>query len=381
MAIKQATVDALTPKIFVAFAEASRSTYAALAALDQDYSTAAVRRGSVIDSPIDMAGDPDEVEDVTTGLTPQGNPSSPDYGYHQMKLDKYKRVRFKLTHREAHELLEGIMPSAVRTKADSLGRFLNREVCRLYKQIPYHVKSATPFDGDDLADVVLIDEQAATQEMPMEQRRLILAQAAYARARSNARLKDADKTGMPPGMNDHAYFQSRGYSFFLDQQCEKHTKGTKTGNTFQVNGAVAVGDKNITIDAITGTIADGDILLRASDDAVIGAVKGAVAAQDTAVELYHGALVAVADDADIEIADTTGRQNLLTTPGGLKIAVRTIQSPVANPNEHIERDPVTGMPVVMSVWQGDDEVLWTFKILFGLDIVQPWRTMRIVSTN
>ena len=40
---------------------------------------------------------------------------------------------------------------------------------------------------------------------------------------------------------------------------------------------------------------------------------------------------------------------------------------------------MTGMPVVMSVWQGDDMVLWTFKILFGLAVVQPHRCMRVVA--
>ena len=379
MAIPSTTVDALTPKIFVAFAEASQPTYAAIQALDKDYSMEAVRKGSVIDTPVDDVGDPNDVEDVVPGLTPSSGAPSADYNYHSMKLDKYKRVRFTLTHREVYELTEGIVPSAIRTKAQSLGRYLNQEVCRLYRQIPYYVKSSGLFGSDNLATVAAIDKQAAIQEMPMGDRRLILAPGPFSTARTNARLMDADKTGIPPGMNDHAYFASRGYRFFLDQQVQTHTTGDIADeNDFKLNGAVSVGDRSITIDAIAHTLKDGDLIITATGGTAIGCVKGDHAAQTTNVPLYHPAINAVADDTLLNILAATD-QNILTTPGGLKIAVRTIQSPVPNPNEHIEVDPVTGMPVVMSVWQGDDMVLWTFKILFGLAVVQPHRCMRVVA--
>ena len=330
MAIPSTTVDALTPKIFVAFAEASQPTYAAIQALDKDYSMDAVRKGSVIDTPIDDAGDPNDVEDVVAGLTPSSGAPSADYNYHAMKLDNYKRVRFSLTHREVYELTEGIVPSAIRTKAQSLARYLNREVCRLYRQIPYYVKGGGAlFASDSLSHIASIDKQAALQEMPMNDRRLILAPGPFSAARTNARLMDADKTGIPPGMNDHAYFQSRGYRFFLDQQVQTHTTGDIADETdFKLNGAVAVGDRSITIDAIAHTLKDGDLIVTSTGGTAIGCVKGDHAAQTTNVPLYHPAINAVADDTLLNILAATD-QNILTTPGGLKIAVP--HYPVADP--------------------------------------------------
>ena len=379
MAIAAATIDALTPKIFAMFAQASRPTLAAVRGIDTDYSTAAAMKGSVITTPIDEDGDPDEMVDVVAGMTPPDS-DSPDYKYHNLKLDHFKHVQFELEHAEIHQILDGIIPSTIRSKANSFGRYMNRAVCQLYSQIPHYVASATPFDGDDLADIQLMDVQAATQEMPTGTRKLLLAPSSYSAARSNSRLMDYDKVGVPPGMGSADFFASRGYEFYQDQQIVKHAVGTKTGTTFLADGAVAKGDLTLTIDAIAGTIRDGDILIKNGTTDVVGAVKGDVSAQGTAVALYHGAVNSVADNGRLAIVPA-GRQNILCTPGALKIAVRTIQSPIPNPNEHVEVDPMTGLPVVMSVWQGFKQVHWSFSILFGLDVVQPFRALRLISTN
>ena len=382
MAIEAATIEALRPKIFAMFAKSSRPTFAAVRALDTDYSTDAVRKGAVITTPVDEDGDPDELIDVKPGMVPP-DADSPEVKWHNMKLDKFKHVHFELTHEEVYQVLDGIIPSAVRQKANSFGRAINREVCRLFKQIPYYVTSGKPFDGDDLADIQLLDQAAADQEMPMEMRKLILASSSYSAARSNARLRDYDKVGVPPGMNDHAFFASRGYQFFLDQQVEKHTAGTRTGGTFLLDGKITKGDTAVTLDAIAGTIKEGDILRvhgESGAESVIGTVAADVAALGTALTLTHDAVRDVADDTRIEIVGG-GRQNILCAPGSLKIAVRTVLSPIPNPNEHVEVDPITGLPVVMSVWQGFKQVHWSFSILFGLAVIQPWRALRLISTN
>ena len=387
MAIASATIEALKPKIFAMFAQESRPTFAAIRAADTDYSTEAARQGSVITTPIDEQGDPDDVVDVVTGMVPPST-SAPDYNYHNLTLDKFKEVRFVLEHQEVHEVIDGIVPSAIRRVANSFARFMNREVCRLYRQIPYFVRTDTTsmkrlFDDDDLADIKLIDAQAAAQEMPMQGRKLILDAAAYSAARSNGKLRDYDKVGAPPGMDEAGYFASRGYQFHLDQQIEKHTSGDLASEAdFLAHTAQAKGSRSITIDAIAHGAKDGDILRVHGTSAVVGTIKGDVANSSTSLPLYHGSLVDVANDARLNlVAQAAAPNNILCTPGGLKIAVRTITSPIGDPHEMVEQDPLTGLPFVMNVWQGHKQVVWSFSILYGMAVVQPHRCMRILENT
>ena len=386
MAIASATIEALKPKIFAMFAQESRPTFAAIRAADTDYSTEAARKGSVITTPIDEQGDPDDVVDVVTGMVPPST-SAPDYNYHNLTLDKFKEVRFVLEHQEVHEVIDGIVPSAIRRVANSFARFMNREVCRLYRQIPYYIQTKAAgklFDGDDLDDIKLIDAQAATQEMPIAGRKLILDAAAYSSARSNGKLRDYDKVGSPPGMDEMGYFASRGYQFYLDQQIEKHSNGDLASeNDFLAHTAQAAGSRSITIDAVAHGAKDGDILrLHGTSGAagLVGAIKGDVSNSSTSLPLYHPSLVDVANDARLQlVAQSSIPNNLLCTPGGLKVAVRTITSPIGDPHEMVEQDPLTGLPFVMNVWQGHKQVVWSFSILYGMAVVQPWRCMRILD--
>lgn len=374
-----ALVDQLKPRIFAMFAKALRPTIAGIRFASTDMSEEAKMEGETITVPVDRDPDPARVTDFVEAITP-GAASTPAPKYFDITLDQYKERAFQLGAKEIAQVVKGVIPSEVRTAALDLGMFLNRSVLNLYRQVPYYVASATPFDGDDLADLKAVNVAAAKQWMPSVGRAMLLSPNTFGESLANARLHDADKSGLPPGMGLEG-FVTRGYSWVGDQQVPIHTKGTKAGATFQTAGAVEEGARSIAIDAIVGTVNDGDILTRDSDDAIIGAVKGDVAAQGVKIDLYHGSLIAVADNADLKIV-AGGRSNLVFAPSALKIAVRVVRNPLeAGSNTIVEIDPVTGLPIVMHVWQGHNVTRWGFSILYGLGVPQPRRALRLISTD
>ena len=374
-----ALVDQLKPTIFAMFAKALRPTIAGIRFASTDMSDEAKMEGETITVPVDRDPDPDRVIDFAEGITPAAA-NTPAPGYFDIKLNQYKERAFQLGAKEIKQVVKGVIPSEIRTAALDLGMHINRAVLRLYRQIPYAVSSATPFDGNDLADLKAINVAAAKQWMPPVGRVMLLSPNTFGEGLANARLHDADKSGLPPGMGLEG-FVTRGYSWVQDQQVPIHTVGTKTGASFLTNGAVAKGARTITIDAVGGTLKDGDILRRHSDSVVVGTVKVDLAANATGITLYHGSLVALADNVRLNVL-AGGRSNLIFAPSALKIAVRVVRNPLeAGSNTVVEIDPVTGLPIVMHIWQGHNVTRWGFSILYGLGVPQPQRALRLISTD
>ena len=374
-----ALIDQLKPKIFAMFAKALRPTIAGVRFASTDLSTEAKMEGETITVPVDRDPDPDRVIKFVEGITPVAA-NEPKPGYFDIKLDQYYERPFQIGAKEIAQVVKGVVPSEIRTAALDMGMHINRAVLRLYRQIPDHIVSATPFDGNDLVDLKDINVKAAGQWIPPVGRTMLLSPNTFGEALSNSRLHDADKSGLPPGMGLEG-FMTRGYNWVQDQQVVKHIVGTKTGSTFKANGAHAKGVRTINIDAIAGTLADGDILRVHAGGAVVGAVKGDHAAQSTAIPLYHDSLVAVADDVRLNVL-AGGVCNLVFAPSALKIAVRVVVNPLeAGSNTIVETDPITGLPIVMHVWHGHNVTRWGFSILYGVGVPQPQRAIRLISDD
>ena len=374
-----ALVDQLKPKIFAMFAKALRPTIAGIRFVSTDLSEEAKMEGETITVPVDRDPDPDRVTDFTEGITPAAA-NTPAPGYFDIKLDQYKERAFQLGAKEIMQVTKGVIPSEIRTAALDLGMYLNRAVLQLYRQIPYNLASAAPFDGNDLVDLKDINVECAKQWMPAVGRTMLLSPNTFGEALANSRLHDSDKSGLPPGMGLEGFI-TRGYNWVQDQQVVKHVVGTKTGATFLTAAVHAKGVRTITIDSIAGTLKDGDILRTHSGGDTVGTVKGDHAALGTTISLYHGSLVALADNLRLNVK-VGGVCNLVFAPSALKVAVRVVRNPLeSGSNTVVETDPVTGLPIVMHVWQGHNITRWGFSILYGTGVPQPKRALRLVSTS
>ena len=163
-----------------------------------------------------------------------------------------------------------------------LAWWINDYLFKLAQQSPHLVTDATPFDtNNSISPLDSITRRALELRWGAAERCLILSPDTFGAASAQARLSDADKTGMPVGENILTLGRQRGYVWIGDELTRRQAAGTrKTGSTFQTNGAVVIGDSTITIDAISGVLHDGDVLSTDSaGNSLVGVVDGTVAAQ------------------------------------------------------------------------------------------------------
>ena len=380
----------LKPRIYAMFVKALQGVISMPRLVMSHMSEETQQRGDVITVPIDEEPSLSLVGDFAEGITPSAG-TSPVPTNAKITLDQYKEVEFQLGAKEIREVIDGIIPSAIRTRATSLAWYLNDFCFKMAQQSPNVIVSQTPFDGNNLDDLQAITKKALELRWGTAERCLVLSPDTFAQASVNNRLSDADKTGLPVGENTLTLGRQRGYVWIGDEMTRRQGTGTrKTGANFKLDGAIAVGDDHITIDALTGVLLDGDLITTTTayaQDKLIGIVKGDYDATATRVDLYGPVRVAHADEARVYIPANTGgthMNNIAFRKDAIMLAVRTLTDALEHRGSNppiTQTDPLTGLPLTMRVWEGHGVTRWSFSMLFGGLLVNQDRLIRIISTN
>ena len=375
----------LRPTIFGDYSEVLTENIHMARLVGNNLAAEAAEIGDTVNVPIDEPASRSRVQNVTDGLTPTGA-KKPVQQRVPVVLDQHREAYFYMDAKTRAEVLAGVIPSAVRTEGTSLALDLNYALMRYALRGAHILRPDDPFESNSLAALGDVDARAAYlrwgRRMP---RYFVISPEIHGQLVGNSSVSDFDGTGRPVGDNVPYLTMQRGYNFIVDPDVTDGLTvaagGTrKSGATFAANGAVAVGDDSMAIDAVGNVIEQYDVVsLDSAGRQPIGTVSSQVAANGTTIEFYEpGALREVADDARLYVQSGAGTNNFVFLPGAFKLGMRVLADP-DNPDEMVGEDPITGLPVCMTVWRGHKGTRYSFNWLYGAGLVDPNRIIRMIG--
>jgi hypothetical protein len=150
-----------------------------------------------------------------------------------------------------------------------------------------------------------------------------------------------------------------------------HTKGT--GTSYQLNGALAVGDTTVTVDTGSGTIVAGDVVTISNHKYVVAtALSGGVFTVNA-----PGIREIVADNTAVTVANTSSR-NVAFSRSALELAIRAPSLPFIGGQYRdaaVDRqtivDPRTGLAFDASVYAGQGKMTLQIAATWGVKAWEP----------
>lgn len=234
----------------------------------------------------------------------------------------------------------------------------------------YGTAGTTPFGTagnlTDLAGVArILDENGA----PTTDRQLVVGHAALANLRgiqsvlfkvNEAGSSDMLRNGMTDRLQNMALRHSNGVGI--------HTKGT--GTSYQLNGALAVGDTTITVDTGSGTLLAGDVVTFAgtSDKYVANtALSGGVFTIGK-----PGSLAVEADNDAVSIGNNY-TYNVAFDRNAIVLATRMPAMPNGGDSaDDVTQvtDPVTGLTFEVAVYRQFLQTVYHVRLAWGVGVVK-----------
>lgn len=218
----------------------------------------------------------------------------------------------------------------------------------------------TPF-GSTLSDSAqarkILDDNGA----PVSGRSLVIDTSAGANLRTLGQLTKANEAGNTMTLRDGELLNLQGFSVRESAQINNATAGT--GASYQLDGALAVGDTTVTVDTGSGTILAGDIVTIGNHKYV---VETALAAGDFVVAA-PGIREVVADNTAVTVNATSAR-NIAFSSDALLLATRLPVFPSEGDlaiDSEVITDPRTGISFDLRVYPGDGMVLYRIHALWG----------------
>jgi len=319
-----------------------------------------------------------------TAQNAPGSAADLDTGSVQLSLDYWKEVRFALTDKELALSEKNIIEQHIRPAAYALADFIDAELAKLYKQVPWlYDLNASP--GSVVTDItgprkVLFDNAVPMKDPSMmhfmvdgEMEQNLLGLSAF------AQWQGAGAEGVQTQISG-ALGQRYGLNFFANQNVQTHTGGTCADATGAIdNGAgYSKGDTTIHIDGVTdgGDWNIGDTFVIAGNTqryAVTADVTFTGGEGD--VSFTPGLAADVADDAVVTgtiVASST--QNMAYHRNAFAVAFG--QLPFELPNElgamvSSVTDPVTNLSLRSRLYYDGDnsKVVVVLDTLFALGVL------------
>lgn len=292
-------------------------------------------------------------------------------GNASVTLSNFKGVNIPWDTEEINAMNKGVGHSAlVQSQIQQAFRSLSNEVeaaiadaAQVASSRAYGTAGTTPFAstlGDSAQVRKILDDNGA----PPSARSLVINTAAGAALRTLGQLTKANEAGNVMTLRDGELLNLHGFSVRESNEVNSHTAGT--GASYQLNGALAVGDTTVTVDTGSGTILAGDVVTIGSHKYVVAtALSGgsftinapgirAVVADNTAITVNaaHAANIAFSQDAILLIA-----------------------RPPVGDDGAIERelitDPRTGLTFDMSVYAGFKKRMMSISLLYAVKVLKP----------
>lgn len=389
------TLTNLIPTILGRAVRVLREQATLIRSVNLDYSRDAARPGSTIDVPLPTAVTTDSVTPsntppATTALTPTTVP---------IALDNWQYAAFHLTEKELKEIEanDHFLPHSAAEAVRALVYDINASIHAKYPGVYGYYGDAT--FGDANTDPFASTVGAATgarkilhsQLCPRSDRRMVLDFDAEANALNLAAFADFDKTNDQNVKIEGILGRKYGFDWMTDDQITTHTAGTASVDADVIaldDGADAdIGDTTVTLDVASGTstLVTGDIIKFANHAQTYTVVTGGTLDTTGIPVVISPPLKAdVPNDTAVEVArDHT--VNLAFHRDAFALAVRPLQDGLAgyefgNPVASVTTtDPVSGLPLRLTVSKEFYQIVWRFDILWGVNLIRPELACRVAG--
>ena len=383
--------SALAPLIMGEALEYLRNNNQFLASLTMDYQTEAMEIGETIN----VGGAPD----LTAGNFTAANvaPSASDITVPSktITLDQHKVVEFSFSEADfRNNDLSSTFRQTIRSATSAIVNNVNLALWNQYTKIPYAVgNSGTGFFASNIDGLADVDKLLTQNKCPLENRMAMLHLKDYAALLKIDNVQAANTYGGTEVMRRGVIQDVLGFMVMRDQQAPTHTIGTITGTV--TASAAAIGATSVTLTCATGEavdLQDGDIVEFGDGNSYAAQGDVSIAAEAVGtITLDRGLVAALAGTEAIALATTDSTydaSSLVQVAGdfkGIGCAARIPKTNVAGidmQGTHFNfADPQTGWPMQLSFFGQDGKVMIRLSTIYGLQIMQSSRLVRILTTS
>lgn len=229
----------------------------------------------------------------------------------------------------------------------------------------YGTAGTTPF-ASSLADSAQIKKILDDNGAPLTERSLVIDTTAGAALRTLSQLTKANEAGSSMTLRDGELLNLHGFSVKETAQISSHTAGT--GASYQLNGALAVGDTTVTVDTGSGTILAGDVVTISGYKYVV-----ATALSGGSFTINEpGIRNVVADNTAITV-NAAHTKNMAFARSAIVLATRL---PVVGNNDlasdrQVLVDPRSGLAFEMAIYPGYRQAKVEIAIAYGVSVIAP----------
>lgn len=219
----------------------------------------------------------------------------------------------------------------------------------------------TPF-GSNFNEIAEIRKILVDNGMPTDgEASLVFDTTAGVKLRNLAQLQKANEAGGTDLLRQGVLLDLQGLMVRESAGIQSHTKGT--GASYQLNGALAVGDTTVTVDTGSGTIVAGDVVTISNHKYV---VKTALAAGSFTIA-KPGIQEVVADNTAITV-NNNYTANVAFHRGAVELVVRPPAQPYggdAAVDRMTVQDPFSGIVYEVAVYKGYGKTMFDITTFYG----------------
>lgn len=297
-----------------------------------------------------------------------------------MTISKSRKVTFNWTGEEQRSLSNGDRPQIGNILANQFAqafRTLTNEIeadlwAAAYKGSSrgYGTAGTTPFaTAGDLSDFAGVRQILDNNGAPQSDLHLVVGSAAMAKLRGvQSVLFKVNEAGSSEFLRQGVLGEVMGLGIHNSYPITTHTKGT--GASYQLNGALAVGDTTVTVDTGSGTILAGDIVTFAgtSDKYVVN-----TALSGSTFTIGAPGSLAIEADNDAVTVGNNYTPNVAFHRMALHLVTRMPAMPVGGDSAddvQTVTDPVSGISFEIALYRQYRQITYEVAAAWGVDAVK-----------
>lgn len=298
----------------------------------------------------------------------------------EVKLDHLATVDATASAIETATSIDDLNRVFIEPAAAALAEKINRDGLKLYADIAAVVGTAgtTP---STLSDLAAARRALNVNKVPGFGRVAVWDPEADTAFAQIPAIVNAEKSGSCEALREGSIGRVFGMDNYMSQGVQKHATGITAATAVKVNGAVAAGATQLSIDgtSLAGKLVKGDVLLVGGQSYVVTEDSTAASSNAIANVKVYPALPAIADNADVTLVGSH-TANLAFHP----MAFAYVTRPLHNPDGEGVASYVTSYDgISLRVTKGYDQKykksVYSMDVLYGFKTVYPELAVRVLG--
>lgn len=298
----------------------------------------------------------------------------------EVKLDHLATVDATASAIETATSIDDLNRVFIEPAAAALAEKINRDGLKLYADIAAVVGAAgtTP---STLSDLAAARRALNVNKVPGFGRVAVWDPEADTAFAQIPAIVNAEKSGSCEALREGSIGRVFGMDNYMSQGVQKHATGITAATAVKVNGAVAAGATQLSIDgtSLAGKLVKGDVLLVGGQSYVVTEDSAAASSNAIANVKVYPALPAIADNADVTLVGSH-TANLAFHP----MAFAYVTRPLHNPDGEGVASYVTSYDgISLRVTKGYDQKykksVYSMDVLYGFKTVYPELAVRVLG--